>query len=78
MLDEPTANLDTDSRDRTLSMLRTFKENGTAVVISTHDPSFFADLGCRALHLKNQVLTDKTIMPSAVADITSYLKLRGK
>jgi tungstate transport system ATP-binding protein len=82
MLDEPTANLDTDGRDRTLSMLRTFKENGTAVVISTHDPNFFADLGCRALHLKDQVLTevliDNTITPSAVADISSYLKFRGK
>ncbi|MFV2033178.1 MAG: ATP-binding cassette domain-containing protein [Gammaproteobacteria bacterium] len=78
MLDEPTANLDIDGRDRTLTMLRAFKESGTAVVISTHDPKFFADLDGRALHLKDQRLVDNTIKPSAVADISSYQKSRGK
>jgi tungstate transport system ATP-binding protein len=78
LLDEPTANLDSDGRDRTLAMLGTFKKNGTAVIISTHDPRLFSVLGGRALHLENQKLMDKTIKPSAVADISSYQKLRGK
>ena len=77
LLDEPTANLDSDGRDRTLVMLKAFLESGTAVVISTHDPNIFANLNGHALHLEDQKLRDKSITPSRVADISNYQKSRG-
>jgi len=78
LLDEPTANLDTDGRSRTISMIQTFQENGTAIVISTHDPSIFNGLLSQALHLDNRLLSDKSSPPSKVSDIASYQKSRGK
>jgi tungstate transport system ATP-binding protein len=77
LLDEPTANLDADGRDRTLIMLRGFLKTGTAVVISTHDPAIFSKLKAHALQLEDQTLRDKTIKPSRVSDISSYQKTRG-
>ena len=78
LLDEPTANLDTDGRGRTLSMLQAFQDSGTAIIISTHDPSIFSGLQGRALHLEDQVLIDKTRVTSNVSDIASYQKSRGQ
>jgi len=77
LLDEPTANLDSDGRDRTLLMLKAFLEGGTAVVISTHDPNIFVSLNGHALHLEDQKLRDKSITPSRVAEISDYQKSRG-
>jgi len=77
LLDEPTANLDSDGRDRTLVMLKAFLESGTAVVISTHDPSIFANLNGHALHLEDRKLRDKSITPSRIADFSDYQKSRG-
>ena len=78
LLDEPTANLDTDGRGKTLSMLQAFRDSGTAIVISTHDPNIFAELQGHALHLEDQKLLDKTTMPSRVYDFSSYQKLHSK
>lgn len=78
LLDEPTANLDTDGRDRTLSMLQSFQDSGTAIIISTHDPSIFASLQGHPLHLENQNLSDNTRAASKVLDIASYQKLHGQ
>lgn len=78
LLDEPTANLDTDGRSRTISMIQTFQESGTAIVISTHDPSIFTELLSQALHLDNQILSDNSPQSSKVSDIASYQKSRGK
>ncbi len=44
LLDEPTANLDQESRARTLQMLAGFRDAGTALVIVTHDPAIFDEL----------------------------------
>jgi len=78
LLDEPTANLDTDGRNRTLLMLQAFQESGTAIMISTHDPNIFTDLRCQALHLENHILSDRHSPSSKVSDIASYQKSRGK
>ena len=78
LLDEPTANLDTDGRNRTLLMLQAFQESGTAIMISTHDPNFFAELRCQTLHLENHMLSDRNSPTSKVSDIASYQKSRGK
>jgi tungstate transport system ATP-binding protein len=78
LLDEPTANLDIDGRDKTISMLKAFLESGTAIVIATHDPNIFIDLGAHALQLENHKLFDKYTPPSKVSDISSYQKSRSK
>lgn len=58
LLDEPTANLDSESRARTLQMLREFRDSGTAIVIVTHDPSVFAELATAQLQLReNRIQT---------------------
>ena len=77
LLDEPTANLDSDGRDRTIAMLQAFLESGTAVIVSTHDPKIFADLKAHALHLQDHKLLDKSRKLSKVADISDYQKSRG-
>lgn len=78
LLDEPTANLDTDGRDKTILMLKAFLESGTAIVISTHDPNIFIDLDAQALHLEDHNLFDKNEPRSKVSDISNYQKSRGK
>ncbi len=54
LLDEPTANLDSDSRDRTMQMLAEFRDSGTAIVIVSHDPYIFAELATSRLHLQQR------------------------
>ena len=51
LLDEPTANLDSESRGRTMQMLKEFRDSGTAIVIVTHDPDIFEELATARLHL---------------------------
>jgi len=41
LLDEPTANMEIKSRERTEDLLSTFKESGTALYIASHDPNHF-------------------------------------
>ncbi len=41
LLDEPTANMDHDSRQRTLQLLRSLKEQGIALLVASHDPDHF-------------------------------------
>jgi len=54
LLDEPTANLDGESRRRTLRMLREFRDSGTAIVIVSHDPEMFAELATQELQLRDR------------------------
>lgn len=56
LLDEPTANLDNDSRARTLLMLREFCDSGTAIVIVSHDPEVFHELATDKLELRDHLL----------------------
>jgi len=51
LLDEPTANLDNESRARTLKMLGEFCDSGTAIVIVSHDPEIFSELATHKLQL---------------------------
>jgi tungstate transport system ATP-binding protein len=41
LLDEPTANMDEEFRRSTEDLLRKFKENGTALLIASHDVNHF-------------------------------------
>jgi len=38
LVDEPTAELDEESRDRAVGLLRDAADRGAAVVVATHDP----------------------------------------
>lgn len=53
LLDEPTANMDAEARVTTLALLRTLKDEGYALVISSHDPHHFDDLFDVHLHLSD-------------------------
>ena len=77
LLDEPTANLDTDGRGKTLLMLKTIRESGTAILISTHDPNIFTELEAHSLHLVEQKLIDKKAATGKISDFSSYQKSRG-
>ncbi|OOY52116.1 hypothetical protein BOV94_03475 [Solemya velum gill symbiont] len=57
LLDEPTANMDTDSRQRTLSLLEQLKQEGIALVVVTHDPVHFIGKGEQRLILQSGKLT---------------------
>jgi len=73
LLDEPTANLDSESRARTLQMLAEFRDDGSAVVIVTHDPSSFAELATTRLRLE-----DRQVHPAAraAADVVNLDSVR--
>lgn len=51
LLDEPTANLDQASRQRTLELLAPFKQAGMSLVVASHDVHHFSSLANRSLHL---------------------------
>ncbi|HID48565.1 MAG TPA: ATP-binding cassette domain-containing protein [Chromatiales bacterium] len=44
LLDEPTANMDTQARSRTLELLCQLKDEGRSLIIASHDPAHFNGL----------------------------------
>lgn len=71
LLDEPTANLDSESRVRTLQMLREFRDSGTAIVIVTHDPGVFSDFTTSKLHLQDHRVQADDIGAADVVELDS-------
>lgn len=71
LLDEPTANLDSESRERTLQMLQEFRDSGTAIVIVTHDPEVFRGLSTTRLHLQKHRIQGNEIAVSEVVELES-------
>jgi tungstate transport system ATP-binding protein len=60
LLDEPTANLDQEARERTLELIKSFKEQGIALLLASHDPLHFCALIDHHLHLyKGRLATDE-------------------
>lgn len=51
LLDEPTANLDTASRERLRTLLQALLEQGHGLMIATHDPNHFRFAHVAHLHL---------------------------
>ena len=76
LLDEPTANLDQESRARTLNMLREFCQSGTAIVIVTHDPDVFDELATQRLHLREHRLTHDAVEQHEVVELDSVRQSR--
>lgn len=64
LLDEPTANMDSEARSKTLGMLQQLREENIAVLVATHDPGLFEGVASRFLHLKKQqIITTSTAHP---------------
>ncbi len=71
LLDEPTANLDGDSRGRTLQMLGEFRDSGAAIVIVSHDPDNFGEIATERLHLQDCKIYPGASDEGAVVDLDS-------
>ena len=69
LLDEPTANLDSESRERTMQMLYEFRDTGTAIVIVSHDPKVFSGLMTRRVHLHDRQTSPADASGSEVIDL---------
>ena len=78
LLDEPTANLDTESRARTLQMLREFCDSGTAIVIVSHDPDVFSDLATCQLQLRDQRIHSEPAPANEVVHLESVRHSRQR
>jgi tungstate transport system ATP-binding protein len=65
LLDEPTTNMDQDARLRTHSLLRQLKDQGMAIVISSHDAMQFQSITCRQLLLKDGKISAVNEFPQA-------------
>lgn len=62
LLDEPTANMDEESRQATANLLRKFKDAGTALLIASHDIKHFYQTMDQHLQLENGTITEITEM----------------
>lgn len=78
LLDEPTANLDTESRSSTMHMLREFLDSGTAIVIVSHDPHNFDELATAHLHLRDQRIHSGAAQASEVVELDSVRQSHKK
>ena len=76
LLDEPTANLDGESRQRTLQMLREFCDSGTAIVIVSHDPDVFAGLTTQELQLRERRIHGAATVNPGVIELDSARQSR--
>lgn len=66
LLDEPTANMDREARNRTISLLRQLRDEGMALLIASHDPECFAALVNEHLNLSAGRLQTVTPAPRFV------------
>jgi tungstate transport system ATP-binding protein len=78
LLDEPTANLDNESRARTLQMLREFCDSGTAIVIVSHDPEVFGELATHKLQLHDHRIHGEPRTRSEVVELDSVRHSRQR
>ena len=79
LLDEPTANLDHQSRIRTLELLTQFKQRGIAMIIASHDPDIFNGIQDERLQLDSTRLTNlkPRMKNNAVTHIEQYKNNRA-
>ena len=59
LLDEPTAGLDCDAKDEIITVIKEIADNGTSVVIVTHDAEFAADCADRcAMFFDGRIISE--------------------
>lgn len=71
LLDEPTSNLDTKSRERTLGLMNRLRSQGVGLVIASHDPDHCARIEPRCLKLENGRLRE--LGTPKVAEVTPLM-----
>ena len=78
LLDEPTSNLDSESRERTMHMLQEFRDSGTAIVIVSHDPEVFSELATSRLQLRDSQIHGEDSETSAVVKLDTVRNSRQR
>lgn len=53
LVDEPTGNLDADTTERVVKLLKNSHKSGATVIIATHDETIYRNTGCRIMELKH-------------------------
>lgn len=61
LLDEPISNMDKESRSRTIQLLLNLKQQGVALVVSSHDPAHFEALTDTLLQISEGCLHGFTV-----------------
>ncbi len=62
--DEPTGNLDTETSWQIIQLLQDINDQGTAVIVATHDPQIIAKLNYRTIELEHGCLVKDTQLKS--------------
>ncbi|MFP3727086.1 ATP-binding cassette domain-containing protein [Priestia filamentosa] len=62
LCDEPTGNLDAENSKMVMKHLLDLNENGTTVIMTTHDKNLVVEAGKRVITLDNGILIDDTDM----------------
>ena len=73
LLDEPTSNMDEESRRSTENLLSKFKEMGTALLIASHDINHFYQTMDKRLLLEDGVITEIRNDKEEVDDISTNI-----
>jgi tungstate transport system ATP-binding protein len=61
LLDEPLANVDSETSSLLLQVIRSLPKAGTTVIMTTHDPRHHSGLSSMRIHLENgHVVSDPT------------------
>ena len=64
LLDEPTANMDLESREQTIRLIRRLGGEGISTIVTTHEPRVANSIGDRHLHLcKNGPCRNSVVRP---------------
>jgi energy-coupling factor transporter ATP-binding protein EcfA2 len=79
LLDEPTANMDTGCRQRTVELLKVLKQQGMALLVATHDIHAFARVAERTWDLRDGRLSDADLAPADLPEKVTPIarRLRG-
>ena len=76
LLDEPTANLDAESRTWTLELLQQLRDQGMTLVIASHDPHHFEALTGHRLDLRHGRLTRLAARGTAAVQSAKVIPIR--
>lgn len=74
LLDEPITNMDRASRLRTIQLLHNLKQQGVALIISSHDPVHFESLADSWLQLSEGLLNDYSCLDNITLLHTQKIK----
>jgi tungstate transport system ATP-binding protein len=81
LLDEPTSNMDTECRKRTVELLSELKRQGVGLVVATHDAQHFAGIADHTLQLEDGRLsrlhTTPVVLPDKVTSIERARRFTG-